>query len=142
MNWGAEDFAWAAFLVVGGGTFLVLAARRSSSRAWRLGVVLALAAAFLLAWAQAAVGVIGDGGHPANRLFHGVLLVAALGALASRWRPRGMALAMAITAAAQALATCGAWAAGLPVPWAVCLVFAAMWLVSAALFRHAARQTA
>ena len=57
MQWDAADFAmFGAMLVAAGGVF-ELALLITRKRSYRAGVGIALAAAFLLIWADAAVGV-------------------------------------------------------------------------------------
>ena len=56
VNWGAADFLFAGLLIaLVGGTF-ELAVRKSGNPAYRAAVAMALAAAFILVWANAAVG--------------------------------------------------------------------------------------
>ena len=104
VSWGPGDFGFAAALVIGaGGTFEVLA-RRTGSPTYRAAVGIALATAFVLLWSNAALGVVGSEDNPINHIFFGVLAVGLIGALFARLRPDGMAIALATTAAAQALA--------------------------------------
>lgn len=106
---------------------------------------------------DAAVGVIGDG--PVNLMYLGVLAVGCAGAVVARFHPRGMALALLATAIAQMLVPAIAlviWRVGWqellvdpssPNPpfdpgvapvFGLNAVFAALWLISASLFREAA----
>lgn len=140
VNWTPADF-----LVMGAMLGLACAAcevavRVANSDAYVLGAGIAVATAFLMTWSNLAVGVVGEPAHPANLMFHGVVLVGLLATALARFQPRGMARAMAITALAQALAAgvaffladdVGRFAGGLFVP---------MWLASAWLFGKAARQ--
>jgi hypothetical protein len=142
VNWGAEDFAFAAALVLGVGLACELAVRRSADAAYRAAAAVALAAAFLLVWANAAVGIIGSEDNPANRMYPGVLAVGILGAAAARFRPRGLARAMVATAAAQAAVAVVALLAGVGSAGGITAFFAALWLLSAWLFRRAARNEA
>jgi len=104
VNWTAGDFVFAGVLIGGVGLALELAVRGSRDLAWRGGVALLLAAAFLLVWINAAVGIIGDEGDPLNLVYAGVLAVALVGAIVARFRARGMVRATAAAAVAQALA--------------------------------------
>jgi hypothetical protein len=78
----------------------------------------------------------------------GVLAVGILGALIVRFQPHGMARALAGTALAQALVgvivlIAGSGSTGANWPGAIVFLtgfFAALWLVSAWLFRKAARE--
>lgn len=125
-----------------------LAARMTGSNAYRAAVGVAVAAAFILVWMNLAVGVIGSEEDPANLMYGGVLAVAIVGALLARFQPVGMARALSATALAQALVGAIALAAGLgstapSFPEAIVFLtgfFAALWLLSAWLFRKAARE--
>ena len=141
MNWSPADYVFAAALIGGVGLAYWLAVRTTDSRAYRAGAAVALAAAFLLVWINAAVGIIGSEDHPANWMYFGVLAVGMAGALVARFRPRGMARALAATAATQALVVIVALVAGLGfMPQAPAgAFFTALWLLSAWLFRRAAR---
>ena len=122
-------------------------ARRVARRRYGAGAALAMAAATLLVAVNGAVGFLGSEQNPANLLFAGVLAVAALGAVAVRFRAAGLAQVMTATALAQGLVGAMALAAGLGAPgwkgvYEVVLgtgLFAGLWLLSARLFRGAAR---
>ncbi len=135
--WSAGDFAaFAAMLAVAGAAF-ELAARRTRDKAYRAAVGIALAAAFLLVWANEAVGLIGSEDNPANLMFYGVLGVGIGGAVVARFRPRAMARVMVVTALAPVLVAAIALVAGWgrPPPLAIGF-FVVLWLVSAWLFRR------
>ena len=115
--------------------------------AYRWAVAVAVVAAFLLVWMNAAVGIIGNEDNTANLLFAGVLLVGVLGAALARLRARGMARALVAVAVAQALVPLLAWLGGIGPPgsllapevYILSAFFVGAWLLSAGLFRHAAR---
>ena len=90
---GASTIVFGLMLAAAGGC-MELAARMTPNRAYRAGAALAVLAGFLMLWANAAVGIIGNENNPANLLFIGILAVGAFGALLARGRPRGMMLAM------------------------------------------------
>ena len=99
----------------------------------------------MLVWLALGVGIIGRDGDPANRMYFGVLAVGLVGAVLSRFRPRGMARALLAMALAQALVAAIAVIAGLGLPWSgpaeVLLLngfFIAAFSGSAWLFRRAA----
>ena len=95
-----------------------------------------------------AVGVIGTESDDANLMYGGVLAVGVIGAVIARFRPDGMARALFATALAQALVAVIALIAGLgstgPIwPRGILILtgfFTALWLISAWLFREAARE--
>jgi hypothetical protein len=119
---------------------------RPHTTAYRSAVGLALAAACVLVWLSLGVGIIGRDGDPANVMYFGVLAVGVVGAIAARFRPLGMARALAATALAQAVVAAIALIAGLGLPWsppaeilALNGFFIALFAGSAWLFRRAAR---
>ena len=140
VNWGWGDFLFAAALVGSAGLAFEFAARRSGHRAYRAATGVALAAAFVLVWANLAVGIIGSEDHPANVLFYGVPVVACLGAMLARLRAGGMARAMVATAIAQLAVAAIALFAGFGFAGPITFFFSALWLASAWLFSVAARE--
>ena len=148
MNWDILDFAVFFGLLVAVALAFRFAMRRSSQRTYRIGMGVALAAAFILVWVNGAVGIIGNENNGANMLFFGVLAVGVVGAVIARFRAMGMARALLATAIAQVVVACVALFAGWgtagpawPMDVLVLTVFfVALWLTAAALFRHSARQ--
>lgn len=141
VNWDAEDFIFAGVVIGGTGLVFELAVRMSCNLAYRGGVAAALAAAFLILWANGAVGMIGDEGNPYNLFFYGVIGVALIGAVAAMFRPAGMALAMLAAGTVHLAVAAGGLSAD-PRGAAFSAVFAGLWALSAILFRRAARQQA
>jgi hypothetical protein len=146
VSWDVADFAFAAALIAGTGIAFELAVRVSSNMAYRAAVGLALAAAFLLIWINAAVGVIGSEENPANLMYGAVLAVAIIGAAIARFRPHGMMHALLAAALAQAIVGVIALMFGLGLPHSgpgeilgLSGLFVGLWLISAWLFRKAAR---
>ncbi|MES2119421.1 MAG: hypothetical protein V4513_02470 [Pseudomonadota bacterium] len=148
--WTIEDYVFASvmFGIVGG--LIELAVRTSRNPWYRGGALIAVAASFLLVWINGAVGIIGDEGNPANFMFLAVILIALAGAIVARFRADGMARAMAVVAAAQALVgvVAGAYRLGASEPPGLLGVliliggFTGMWGVSALMFRKAAQAAA
>jgi hypothetical protein len=146
-SWTASDFIFAAAMFgVVGGTF-ELAVRTSGNLAYRGGVAVALATAFLLVWINLAVGIIGNEDNPLNLMFFGVIAAALIGSIIARFRAAGMARAMTVAAVIQGLIGLGVFLKGSgasepPGPVGILLLiefFAAAWLSSAWLFRMASR---
>jgi hypothetical protein len=145
--WTASDFIFAAVMFgVVGGTF-ELAVRASGSWAYRAGAAIALGTAFLTVWINLAVGIIGNEDNPLNLMFFCVIAAAIVGAIVAKFESSGMARAMAVAAALQGLIGVGTlitgWGSSEP-PGIIELFiliefFAGGWLVSAWLFRKAAR---
>jgi hypothetical protein len=147
VNWTVSDFAFAAGLLLGVGLVFEVTLRLTANAAYRTAVAVALTAAFLLVWVNGAVGIIGSERNPANLMYAGVLAVALAGAIVARFRPGGMAWALAATALAQAAVGAIALdgdlgAEGEAWPRDVLVLtggFGGLWLLSAALFGTAAR---
>jgi hypothetical protein len=137
--WGPADFAIAAALVGGVGLAFDVAVRMTRNSAYRAGLGIALTAAFLLIWINLAVGIIGSEDNPANWMYAGVLAVGATGAFVGRFESRGMARAMFAAAFSQLLVAAIALSTGLGFTGPITIAFTALWLLSAVLFRKAAR---
>jgi hypothetical protein len=111
-----------------------------------LALGLAVATLLFLVLAVGALGIIGEGGR-ADRGYTAVLAVAVLGSAAARFRPRGMALALAATALTQVLVTAVALATGQHHTAGASVVdilginamYAALFTMSAWLFRRSAQ---
>lgn len=140
VDWGPEDFIVMGilFALVGGGVELVV--RLSSSLACRAAAGVAILAAFLTIWVNLAVGMIGNEDNGYNLVFAGVLGIALLGAALAGFRREGAAWAMAAAGAAQLLAAAFGFPAD-PRGAIFSAFFALPWLLSAALFRYAARRS-
>ncbi len=150
MSWDLLDFAVFAALLGSVGLVFWLARRMTDNTAYRVAVGVALAAAFLLLWVNAAVGIIGSEGNDANLMFFAVLGVGVISAVFASFHAAGMARAMVATAIAQVAVAVIAVTAGLgkgsPI-WpgdvlAATAFFTALWLLSAWLFQKAAREQA
>jgi hypothetical protein len=146
VNWTVSDFLFMAMMISCVGLGIELAVRASRSSRYRAGAAVSLLTGFLVIWANGAVGIIGDEGDTANLLFFGVIGLAVGGAFLARFRPGGMARAAAIAAAAQfavPLIAMARWSIPLTADVTKTLlfntVFAALWLLSAWLFRQASR---
>jgi len=143
VNWTASDFAVMAVMLAAACGLYELAAWLSGNTLYRAAFAIAVLTAFVTVWVNLAVGMLGSENNVENLMFAGVLLVAAVGALAAHFRPRGMAHAMEAAALAQLLACTIALVIGFRergVFFAAC--FAVPWLVSAQLFRRAGRDPA
>jgi hypothetical protein len=139
VNWTASDFVFAAVVFGTIGLLAEAAVRMSSNWSYRAGAGFALAAAFATVWANAAVGMIGSEDNTYNLLFLGVVALALLGAAVARFRANGMAAAMLLAGLVHAGVAIGGYAAD-PKGATFSLAFVLLWLLSAALFRNAARK--
>ncbi|MDX2235135.1 MAG: hypothetical protein NW200_11625 [Hyphomonadaceae bacterium] len=139
--WTASDFALMGGLLAAVAVTYEIAARRGAG-AYRAAAGTALATAFLLVWANGAVGVIGPERHPANLMMGAVLAVAIAGAAFVRGRAGPMAVVLCVTAAAQVVVgvLAGVTMAAPGDAVGPTALFTALWLGSAALFARAARR--
>ena len=146
VDWTASDFVFAIVMFGSVGLGLELAVRRRN-RAYTIAAALALLVSFLSVWFTGAVGIIGNEGEDSNMLFLGVVAIALAGSLIALFRPAAMAVAMVAAAVAQVSVPVIASIIGdsnMAAIWApeviiLTLVFTAMWLAAARLFRMAAR---
>lgn len=139
VNWGPEDFiVMGAMLAIACGAY-ELATRLSGSTAYRAGAAVAIVGGFLTVWANLAVGMLGSESNPENLIFAGVLATAVIGALVVRFHAAGMVRALHATAIAQAATVLYALLAGHADVALHIALFVLPWLLSAQLFRLAAR---
>ncbi|MCB2379279.1 hypothetical protein LGH70_16905 [Hymenobacter sp. BT635] len=148
--WTLSDFVFAGVLLFGTGLAFLLLASKGGNLAYRLAAGVAVAAGFLLIWANMAVGLVGSEDNPVNLLYAAVLAVAIIGAVAARFRPVGMSNAMFAASLTYVLITIIAlflWkpagAAAEPQVGLINVIganalFAALWAAAGLLFRRAA----
>ncbi|MBF9152529.1 hypothetical protein [Novosphingobium jiangmenense] len=135
VNWTAGDFLAAAVLLGGTGAALEVAVRLSGNLAYRAGAFLGIGAALVLVWANLAVGLVGSEGDAANLWFMAVPVVGLVMAAVGRFSPQGLVRAMLAMVVAQIVA--GVAAGGTVEAVAITLVWSAVWLACAWLFRRA-----
>lgn len=145
VDWHEDDFIVMAIMLAIACGAVELAVRLTDNRAYRLATAAAIGGAFLITWANLAVGIVGSEKNPSNTLFFFALLVGIVGAIIARLRARGMTVAMLMTAIAIALAFIAAVAGTTDEPnvshWRELIattVIASPFLLSASLFRKAA----
>lgn len=141
VHWTGFDFLLAALLIGGVGVAAEAAVRVNRQPAHSAGCACALGAALLIVWANGAVGMIGDEDNRYNLLFLAVIALAVAGAAAARFRPRGMAAAMAVAGVTQVAVALGGYPADSRGA-VFSLVLAGPWLLAAALFRTAGGEEA
>jgi len=144
-HWRPGAFVLAFVLLFGGAglTYGLVAKKMMSNKAYRFAVGVALAAAFILVWMNAAVGgILGD--DPANMMYFGVLLVGFIGAVIARLKPHGMshalfamAFAMALVPVIALIVGAPAFANGVVAVFGLHAFFAMLFIGSALLFRRA-----
>jgi hypothetical protein len=138
VDWTASDFVFAVVMLGGVGVAYELAVRATGDWAYRAGAAVALGAGLLLLWANAAVGIVGNEEAPINLWFDLVPLVALSGAIGARFRADGMAVAMSATAFTQIAIGAIVQVQG-HFTWVATGLWCGAWLVSAHLFRKAAK---
>ncbi len=142
VDWDARDFTiMGVMFFIACGSYEAVA-RISDNTAYRAASGIAIVTAFLTVWVNLAAGMLGSERNPANLLFGGVLAIALVGALVARFRPQGMARAMLAAAAAQVAMALYALFGGYAEVTLHVGLFALPWLLSAHLFRKAAREIA
>lgn len=102
MQWSVGDFIFAGILIFSTGFAYTLLSAQSRNLIYRIAAGLALFTALFLVWSNLAVGLIGSEDNPENAMYFGVILVLIISSFLSRFRPKGMAYALFVTAAAQA----------------------------------------
>lgn len=90
VNWTAADFLIMGTLVFGTGLTYVLLNRFVPNWVYRIAIIVALGATFLMIWANMAVGLIGSGPNAGNIMYAVVVLIVVIGIVASRLRSPGM----------------------------------------------------
>ena len=143
--WTLADFVFAGALIFGTGLTFVLVVRKAGNFVYRVAVGVALAAAFLLVWGNAAMGITDSDADLMFLLW--VPAVGIVGAIIARFQPRGMARAMFATALTQALVAVIALIAGIVPAYnsafevlGITGFYVALFVGSAFLFRQAAQQ--
>jgi hypothetical protein len=137
VDWDETDFIVMGFIFGSLGLALEFMISRSDSIAYRIASGIAILAAFLLIWANLAVGMIGSENNPNNLLFGGVLAIALAGSIAARFRPTGMALVTAAAGVTQIAIAVGGIATD-PRGAFSSSVLGGLWLLAALLFRKSA----
>lgn len=140
--WTGSDFAvFGAMLLVACLAFETVM-RVARAPAYLAASLLAIGTAFLLVWANLAVGIVDEPEHPANLMFAMVLLVGGIGAAISRLQAKGMARTLSVMVALQVVSgAIAVWMAS-QTPALFVLAFTgictAAWLSAAVLYRKAA----
>lgn len=146
VNWSPGDFLVMGALISGTGLAYVWLSRNAPGIVYRLAAALAVGAAFLMIWANLAVGLIGSGPNPANLMYMAVIPVLIAGALLSRLGATGMERTMYAIVLLLALITGIALLTGMQrysggSPGEILGIsgfFALLFLVAGLLFRNAA----
>ena len=140
VNWSLFDFVLMGVMLGLVCAVFELAVRVARSHAYVVGAGVAVVAAFLMTWINLAVGIIGNENNPANEMLFGVLMIGAIAVVLTRLEPLRLARAMEVTAVAQAVVCVITVLIGEGYIFVLTGFFVAMWLLSAQLFRKAARE--
>ena len=141
-----EAVAYGVILLTVGGAYELRQWLKTQSGAYRLAFGVGLLGVFLLGWVSGAVGIIGSENNPVNLMYWAVPAVCLIGSLISRFKPRGMARTLFTAALVQFLVPVIALIISPEVSWGnagvigvfvVNSIFAALFAVSALLFRRA-----
>ncbi|MBL0022458.1 MAG: hypothetical protein IPP23_09330 [Sphingomonadales bacterium] len=140
VHWTGSDFLFAIIVFGTVGLLFELSVRLFPDYFYRAGMGCALLASFMIVWANAAVGMIGNEDNPINLLFFGVVLIALTGAIIARFRAQGMALAMLVALITQiSIATIFGLLGGDPRGGIFSILLSILWLLAAALFKASRR---
>ena len=147
VDWSLSDFIVMGVMLGTVGGLIEFAVRISPNPWYRRAVGAGMLGAFLLVWANLAVGIVGSEHNPNNQLFFVALLMAVAGAIGARFRAAGMARTILTTAIAVVIAFTMAELGQRDEPMVRPLVeavgtsiFVMLFLGSAWLFRRAAAQ--
>jgi hypothetical protein len=146
--WNIADFVVAGTLLFGTGFTYQLLTNKSKEITYRVAVGLALLSGFFLIWVNLAVGIIGAENNPFSTIYFGPIAMGLLGAFVSRFKSRGMSLTMLGMALFVVLIVLGTLFSGMHhVTGSSVLeiitingLFVTLFLISALLFWHTARQ--
>jgi hypothetical protein len=89
----------------------------SNKTAYRLAIAGSLLAVIFLVWLSLGVGIIGEDGDPANRMYFMVVAIGIIGAIITRLRSSGMARVLLAMAFVQALIAAIAMFAKMGLPY-------------------------
>lgn len=141
-----ETVAYVVILLVLGGAYELWQWLRTCNRTYRIAFGVGLAGMLFLGWVSGAVGIIGSENNPVNLMYWAVPAVWLVGSLISRFKPRGMARTLFVVALVQFLVPVVALIISPEVSWGdagvigvfiLNSIFAALFVVSALLFRRA-----
>lgn len=135
-DWGSEDYIAAAMMIVGSALVMEIGLRASRHSAYRFAFAIGLATTFFTVWSNLAVGIIGNEDNLLNLIYFAALLAAAVGAVAVRFRARGLSYVTSALAVAQLIIAVIAQFDGYFI-WIHAAAFAVLWSASAMLFKKA-----
>ena len=138
VQWTAFDFIVAGAMLAALVGAFELVVRLSGNWAYRAAVVVAAFAAFLMVWAQGAVGLVGSENDLFNLIFLIPLLIGATGCFIANFKAAGMSRMLATMAVVQAITVGIGYAVTRDPDSFILLAWVFAWNLSAWLFARAA----
>lgn len=147
--WTLGDFMVAGALLFSTGLAFALATSTGPNTTYRIAAGLTIVTAFLLTWANLAVGILGSGPNPANLMYGGMILVGIIAVILGGFKPVSMSRTMFGMAAGQVLIPVialiifqfqrvpGEEFERTALVFGITGFFTALWVVSGLLFRRA-----
>lgn len=138
VDWTAFDFiVWGVMLTVAAGAF-DLATRMRGGLAYQMGAAVAVGSAFLLVWANLAVGVVGSENEALNLIFFPPLIVGVAGGFVTGFTPLGLSRTLWAMAVIQAITLAVAFAITRDLDALLVAFWVVAWMMAAWLFGKAA----
>lgn len=116
---------------------------------YKSAIAISVFGAALLVWMSLGIGIIGEDGSPANLVYASVLLIGAIGAVASRLKSSGLALTLFTMALVQAVIAIISILMKAGMPWSPPLellglngIFIVLFTAAGLLFRRAGKAPA
>jgi hypothetical protein len=135
VRWDVFDFAVFGVMLAVAASLFDLATRLGGTLSRRAAFALTIGTGFVMTWANLAVGLVGSEDDPINLMFWAPLVVAFLGGVLVRFRPRPFSLVLVVTAVAQMAPAVIAAVMGWGLALAPAAFFSVLWLGATALFR-------
>ncbi|QLQ12563.1 MAG: hypothetical protein HZY74_03640 [Brevundimonas sp.] len=139
VQWTAFDFIVAGIMLSSLVGAFELVVRLTGNWAYRAAVVVAAFAAFLMVWAQGAVGLVGSEDDAFNLIFLIPLLIGATGCFIANFKAAGMSRMLATMAVVQLITVGIGFAVTRDPDCLILLAWVFAWSLSAWLFGRAAR---
>ena len=144
VDWTLGDFIFAGLMLAALCALVELAVRRSSKAVYRWAMALAALGGFAVIWVNLAVGIVASEDNGFNLVFMAIIVATVLASAAVRIRAGAMAKILPVTAVALLVALGVGQMLGSDelldsrfAEWIGVTTFAAMFALSAILFRHA-----
>jgi len=147
VNWSLFDFIAMGVMIFSTGFIYELVIRKHKTTVYRIAFAVGIGGAFLLAWVNGAVGIIGNEAGFVNLMYGAVFFTGLVGAVASRFKASGMAITLWLAAVVQMLIPITAliiwpppsisWSPGVVNVFMLNAFFATLFTISGLLFKQA-----